>query len=61
MILDSKEISKRIQNFIDSRTITILNGGKYLPVDDKTVHHLMMELCVPDEEYYDVDDFRSRA
>ena len=60
MQLDSKEVSERIKNFIDARTIKI-SGTKYLPVDDNTVRRLMIELSVPAEEYYDVDDFRSRA
>lgn len=60
MQLDSKEVSKRVQNFIDARAIKV-NGERILPINDKTVHHLMMELVIPNEEYYDVDDFRSRA
>lgn len=60
MWLDSEEVSKRVQNFIDARSINI-DGERYLPVNDDTVYHLMMELVIPNEEYYDVDDFRSRA
>lgn len=60
MQLDRKEVSKRVQDFINARTINI-NGKRYLPVDDKTVPHLMMKLVLSDKEYYDVDEFRSRT
>lgn len=59
--LDSNEVSKRIQNFIDSRKI-IINGRYYIPVDDKLRRDIMQEITIPDDSYYGCDDdFRSRA
>ncbi len=60
MDLDSKEVSRRIKDFIDCRTVKIA-GREYLPVNDKTIHDLTIELSIPQEAYHNIDDFRSRA
>jgi hypothetical protein len=60
MLIDTDEVVNRIENFINARTVHI-NGKRYLPVDDSTVHRLMIDLTMPDSEYNSSDDFRSRA
>jgi hypothetical protein len=48
--MDLKEMAKRIENFTRARTVVI--GGKtYLPVNESTLRHLMLELALPKEEY----------
>lgn len=60
--IDVAETAKRIQNFIDARTVT-RDGEKYLPIEENTVRRLMQDLTKPNAEYYAAnnDDFRSRA
>lgn len=61
-MINAAEAAKRIQEFIDSRTVT-LDGEKYLPIEENTVRRLMQDLTKSDAEYYAAndDDFRSRA
>lgn len=61
-IINAAETARRIQEFIDSRTVT-RDGKKYLPIEENTVRQLMQDLTKPDAEYYAAndDDFRSRA
>ena len=61
-MINAAEAAKRIQEFIDSRTVT-RDGKKYLPIEEDTVRRLMQDLTKPDAEYYAAndDDFRSRA
>lgn len=61
-MINAAEAAKRIQEFIDSRTVT-RDGKKYLPVEENTVRRLMQDLTKSDAEYYAAnnDDFRSRA
>lgn len=62
-MIDVVETTKRIQNFIDARTVRGADGIKYLPIEENTVRQLMKDLTKPNAEYYAVsnDDFRSRA
>ena len=41
--INTAETAKRIQEFIDSRTIT-RDGKKYLPIEESTVRQLMQDL-----------------
>lgn len=61
-MINAVEAAKRIQEFIDSRTVT-RDGKKYLPIEENTVRQLMQDLTKSDAEYYAAndDDFRSRA
>lgn len=61
-IISAAEAAKRIQEFINSKTVT-RDGEKYLPIEENTVRRLMQDLTKPDAEYYAAndDDFRSRA
>lgn len=61
-MINAAEAAKRIQEFIDSRTVT-RDGKKYLPIEENTVRRLMQDLTKSDAEYYAAndDDFRSRA
>lgn len=61
-MINAAEAAKRIQEFINSRTVT-RDGEKYLPIEENTVRRLMQDLTKPDAEYYAAndDDFRSRA
>ena len=61
-MINAAEAAKRIQEFIDSRTVT-RDGEKYLPIEENTVRRLMQDLTKSDAEYYAAnnDDFRSRA
>lgn len=61
-MINTAEAAKRIQEFINSRTVT-RDGEKYLPIEENTVRRLMQDLTKPDAEYYAAnnDDFRSRA
>ena len=61
-MINAAEAAKRIQEFINSRTVT-RDGEKYLPIEKDTVRRLMQDLTKPDAEYYAAndDDFRSRA
>lgn len=61
-MISAAETAKRIQEFINSRTVT-RDGEKYLPIEENTVKRLMQDLTKPDAEYYTAndDDFRSRA
>ena len=61
-MINAAEAAKRIQEFIDSRTVT-RDGKKYLPIEENTIRRLMQDLTKPDAEYYAAnnDDFRSRA
>ncbi len=61
-MINAAEAAKRIQEFIDSRTVT-RDGKKYLPIEENTIRRLMQDLTKSDAEYYAAnnDDFRSRA
>ena len=61
-MISTAEAAKRIQEFINSRTVT-RDGEKYLPIEEDTIRRLMQDLTKPDAEYYAAndDDFRSRA
>lgn len=61
-MISAAETAKRIQEFINSRTVT-RDGEKYLPIEENTVRRLMQDLTKPDAEYYAAndDDFRGRA
>ena len=61
-MINAAKAAKRIQEFMDSRTVT-RDGKKYLPIEKDTVRRLMQDLTKPNAEYYAAndDDFRSRA
>lgn len=62
-MINAAEAAKRIQNYIDSRTVKGADGVKYLPIEENTVRRLMQDLTKPDAEYdaANDDDFRGRA
>lgn len=58
--IDVNTIGTRLQEFINARS-TNINNQRYLPLDDNTIHQFILELVQTDEDYYETDDFRSRA
>lgn len=60
MQIEVREAAKRVKNFVNSRTI-LRDGERYLPVDEDIMYQLLVELVIPNEEYYDFDNFRSRS
>lgn len=58
-MINAAEAAKRIQEFINSRTVT-RDGEKYLPIEENTVKRLMQDLTKPDAEYYAAMDVYRR-
>jgi len=58
--MNRKETLQRIERFLNDRYVYI-DDKKYLPIENMTAKLLFIDLFKTDEEYYDYDDFRSRA
>lgn len=62
--IDSKELCSRINHYLSCRDINDGIGGRTIPVTNSIEYmarELTREIFQSNAEYYDSDDFRSRA